>query len=259
MSSDPTGADPGYNAPFGFTPGRRTDVLVLCDHASRALPDELGDLGLSPERRRDHIAWDPGAARVAGALAAALDCPSFHGGSSRLVVDLNRHPRSAHLILPESAGHPVPGNRHVDEAERERRLRHYFHPYHDAIEAHLDRLCAEGTHPTLVSVHSFTADFNGMLRPWPIGLMWREQRPWVSGLLGWFTRRGVDIGDNRPYDGHETLGFTLEHHALRRGLPNILFEIRQDELLLDEQQERWALDLAQALLETGAIGEPTSA
>jgi predicted N-formylglutamate amidohydrolase len=259
MTQRSAGTDPAYDAPFHFTPGERRDVLVLCDHASRALPPEFGDLGLGPELRRDHIAWDPGAARVAQALAAALRCPAFHGGSSRLVVDLNRHPDSAHLVLPESGGHPIPGNLRVDQDQRQRRIHLYFQPYHDAIAAYLDRLDAEGTRPTLLSVHSFTPDMLGMLRPWPIGLMWKEHREWVPKLLSWFSQRGIEIGDNLPYDGHDALGFTLEYHGLQRGLPHVLFEIRQDELLLGEQQERWGLDLAQALIETGAIGPPTSA
>lgn len=259
MRSFTSSPDPVYSAPYHFTPGERDDVLVLCDHASRALPPEFGDLGLAPGLRRDHISWDPGAARVAQALAAALRCPAFHGGSSRLVVDLNRHPDSAHLLVSESAGHPIPGNLRVDSSARDRRLASYFHPYHDAINGHLDRLAAQGTRPTLVSVHSFTPEMMGLLRPWPIGLMWKQKRDWTARLLAWFDQRGVHIGDNQPYDGHDTLGFTLEYHGLQRGLPHVLFEIRQDELLLDEQQERWGLDLARALLETGAIGQPTSA
>jgi len=259
MTRSHADADPVYSAPFHFQPGQRSDVLVVCDHASRALPPEFDDLGLTPGQRRDHIAWDPGAARAAQALATALDCPAFHGGSSRLVVDLNRHPDSAHLVMPESGGHPVPGNLRVSPGERERRLQRYFHPYHDAITAHLDRLDAEGTRPTLLSVHSFTPEMLGMLRPWPIGLMWKEHRDWVPRLLSWFAQRGVEIGDNQPYDGHDTLGFTLEYHGLQRGLPHVLFEIRQDQLLLDEQQERWGWELAEALVETGAIGHATSA
>lgn len=259
MMQRSTGPDPAYTAPFHITQGHRQDVLVVCDHASRAIPPELGDLGLGPDHLRDHIAWDPGAARVAAALARALDCPAIFGGSSRLVVDLNRAPLSSHLILERSDGVEVPGNQGLGRPERARRAQAWFTPYHAAIDTHLDRVLKAGLRPTLVSVHSFTPHMAGEVRPWPLGLMWQRHEEWIPRLLAWFRDRAVDIGDNQPYDGRQTLGYTLEHHGIRRDLPHVLFELRQDELLLDQQQTRWGELLAEALLETGVIGAPTHA
>ena len=61
-----------------FAPLRRIDgrfeagVLFLCDHASPALPEAYGDLGLTPEHFTRHIAYDIGAAALTEALAAAI-------------------------------------------------------------------------------------------------------------------------------------------------------------------------------------------
>ena len=46
--------------------------LVTCDHASNRVPGWIGggDLGIAPADMARHIAWDPGAAGVARALAA---------------------------------------------------------------------------------------------------------------------------------------------------------------------------------------------
>ena len=66
-----------------------TNLLLLCDHASKSLPDGWDGLGLSPERLEQHIAWDIGAAAVTRRLAQLLGAPalltrysliSLHGG-----------------------------------------------------------------------------------------------------------------------------------------------------------------------------------
>jgi predicted N-formylglutamate amidohydrolase len=51
-------------------------LLLLCDHASNALPPEYGSLGLAPDQFQRHIAYDIGAAEVTRALAARFDAPA---------------------------------------------------------------------------------------------------------------------------------------------------------------------------------------
>jgi len=38
----------------------KSPVLLICEHASRTLPEHFGDLGLSEDALSSHIAWDPG-------------------------------------------------------------------------------------------------------------------------------------------------------------------------------------------------------
>ncbi|HEX2760644.1 MAG TPA: hypothetical protein VHM27_09025, partial [Rhizomicrobium sp.] len=52
-------------------------LLLLCDHASNALPEGL--LGLDPILLATHIAHDIGAAAVTRTLAAAYRAPAFLG------------------------------------------------------------------------------------------------------------------------------------------------------------------------------------
>ena len=48
--------------PVERVPGRlEARALVLCDHASNAIPPEFGALGLPPEQLKRHIAYDIGA------------------------------------------------------------------------------------------------------------------------------------------------------------------------------------------------------
>ena len=242
------------SAPFLTLGGANSSLLVVCDHASNRIPGELADLGLAPRQLRDHIALDIGAAGVAIDLARRLECPAFLGGWSRLVADLNRHPDSPEVMLVESDGQVVPGNLRVAEDERQRRLECYYFPYHRAIERHLEGLRGEGIEPALVSIHSYTPELWSLPRPWLLGLLWRQRGPHIDALLDWFTSRGLEIGDNQPYDGHYAMGHTLERHGERRGLRHVLIELRQDQVYTPQLQKIWGQRIAQALRETGLCG-----
>ncbi len=67
-------------------------IILVCEHASNHIPPEWGDLGLSVDQRRAHIAWDPGALGLARGLSRRLDAALIHAPVSRLVYDCNRAP-----------------------------------------------------------------------------------------------------------------------------------------------------------------------
>src|SRR5688572_12478901 len=59
-------ADPALEPfPVETIPGEvGSGAIILCDHASNAVPPELGDLGLPAAEFQRHIAYDIGAAAV---------------------------------------------------------------------------------------------------------------------------------------------------------------------------------------------------
>jgi predicted N-formylglutamate amidohydrolase len=239
-----------YTAPFHFYPGAQRTFLVLCDHASNAVPEQYGSLGLGTHELERHIAWDIGARGVALALARKVACPVVLGGTSRLLVDLNRGIHDATSILAESDHTIVPRNLAIDDDERADRIRQFHVPYHARIESHLDALLALGVRPTLVSVHSFSPTLDSIARPWPVAVLWKQAREPVAALLDWFLAHGFLVGDNRPYDARTLFGWTLEHHALRRELPHVLFEIRSDGIETSQAQREWGAWLHRAMVET---------
>lgn len=239
--------------PFRFLRGRRRDLLLLCDHASNAIPAEFGELGLDAADRRRHVAWDIGAAAVTEALAALLDAPAFLGGVSRLVADLNRHPDAPDLVLDVSEATPVPGNAGIGELERGRRLIRWHVPYHHAIDRYLTTQLREGERPALLAIHSFTPVYHGRARPWPVGLLWQQRSPWLDALFEALRAEGGPVGDNQPYDGSVLMGHTLERHGKARGLRHLLVELRQDEVADASGQQAWARRLAAALPASGFI------
>jgi predicted N-formylglutamate amidohydrolase len=132
----------------------------------------MQQLGLDAGALDLHIAWDIGSAELARGLADLLDAPLILGGYSRLLIDLNRQPDDASAIPPVSDGTLIPGNADVDEQQRALRIRSFFEPYHAAIRARLDQFQAAGLTPAFLSVHTCTPVFDGLQRPWHIGVMW---------------------------------------------------------------------------------------
>ena len=218
-----------------------TPLLIICDHASKAVPSELRDLGLGPDALARHIGWDIGAASVTCRLAQALGASAILARTSRLVIDTNRDPDDPTSIPEISDGLRIPGNQNITREERQRRIASYFRPYHDAIEREIGRLQRNSAAPALFSVHSFTPNMAGEERPWHIGVLWNRD-PRMAGPLIRLLRAHPDdlvVGDNKPYSG-QSVAYTLNRHGGGGGLPHCAVEIRQDLVADDAAAERWA-------------------
>jgi predicted N-formylglutamate amidohydrolase len=222
-------------------------LLILCDHASNAVPPDLSDLGLPRSEFQRHIAYDIGAAAVTRSLAARLNAPAILTRFSRLIIDPNRGRDDPTLVMRLSDGAVVPGNACVDEAEVQRRIARFYDPYDAAISEAVDRAMAAGHPPAIVTVHSFTPIWRGWARPWHVGILWdaddRFARPLLDGLSA---EEGLVVGDNEPYDG-ALAGDTVDRHATIRGLANALIEIRQDLIAAQAGAEEWAERFARLL------------
>jgi len=225
-------------------------VLVLCDHASNAVPREVagGDLGLPPEDMARHIAWDVGARGVTLALAERLGCPAVLSTFSRLVIDPNRGEDDPTLVMKLYDGSVIPGNREVDGGEVANRLAMWHRPYHRAVREALDRAEARGVPPALVSIHSFTPRLRRRPpRPWHVGVLWDEDGRLATPLISRLRAEpDLVVGDNEPYSGR-LKGDCMWTHGTRRGLPHALIEVRND-LISDEAGRRaWGARLADAV------------
>lgn len=220
-----TAPDPAFETVAGSPGG---GLVLIADHASNRVPDDLGDLGLARQELERHIAWDIGAADLTRGLAARLGVPAVLSQFSRLVIDPNRGDDDPTLVMRLSDGAVIPANAGIGAAERNRRIERYWRPYDRAITAAIDAAFAAGRPPLLVSVHSFTPVWRGVARPWHVGVLW-DADPRLPDLL--IERLRADphlvVGDNEPYDG-ALEGDTMHRHGTRRGLAHALIEVRQD-------------------------------
>lgn len=236
-------------APFELVEGDRTKGLVLlADHAGRALPDEYGDLGLPAAEFERHIAYDIGVEGVTRLLSARLDAPAVMARFSRLLIDPNRSEDDPTLIRQLYDGTVVPANYPMGAQERERRLARYYRPYHDAVGSVIASVAeATGAAPFIFSLHSFTPTMQGRARPWHAGVLWDSDDRAVRPLLDLLAAdSALTVGDNEPYDG-ALKGDTMYRHAIVNGYAHALLEIRQD-LIADRQgRDAWATRLAPIL------------
>ena len=222
--------------------------LVTCDHAANTVPPFVngGTLGLADDDMARHIAWDPGAAGVALGLGEALGAPVIMANFSRLVIDPNRGEDDPTVLMKLYDGTVIPGNRHADRDERERRMNALYRPYHSALA----RAAARQEDTIILSIHSFARQFKGRpRRPWDVGLLYaadaRLARPLLARLEA---ERDLCVGDNQPYSGHLP-GDAIARHAIAYQRPNILVEICNDLITTEATQSGWARRLAPMLEE----------
>jgi predicted N-formylglutamate amidohydrolase len=241
-------ADPLVTDSFEVVPGQLdAGLILLCDHAVNAIPGEYGTLGLPADQLERHIAYDIGAQSVTKDVAHRLGAPAICTRFSRLLIDPNRGLDDPTLIMRISDGSVVPGNRHVDAAERERRVRRYYAPYHQRIDKMIESCVAAGVPPVLLSIHSFTDRWKGVPRPWHAAILWdRDYRFSVPLLDALRVPADIVVGENEPYDG-KLAGDSMWQHGTRRGLAHTILEVRQDLIRTSEGQRAWAERIAAAV------------
>ncbi|OJU10661.1 MAG: hypothetical protein BGN86_00775 [Caulobacterales bacterium 68-7] len=232
--------------------GASSRLLLLGDHAGRAVPSVLGDLGVPPHEMDRHIAWDIGVAGLGGELARRLDAVFIRQAYSRLVIDCNREPGHAGSIVPISDGCPVPANQGASEAEQRARVEAIFRPYHSAIAAELDARAARGERTLVFALHSFTPRMNDFDRPWRFGVLHAHDSPFSTAMLAVLREKFGEtvVGDNEPYALDPNGGdYTVPHHASGRGLDYLELEVRQDLITTPADQAIVADVLAPLLAE----------
>jgi predicted N-formylglutamate amidohydrolase len=222
--------------------------LFTCDHYGRLIPRALADLGLPDSELMRHIAWDVGIAGVATALARLLDAHLVAQRYSRLVIDCNRPPGAPASIPMVSDATTIPGNEGLTREAAEARRAAVFAPYHRRIDEVIARRTSAGRPTILISLHSFTPVYAGIVRPWHVGALYQHDRTLPPLLLRLFRAEGdLVVGDNEPYAVRDATDYTIPMHGERRGLINSGIEIRQDLIEDVAGQEQWAERLARIL------------
>jgi len=225
-----------------------SDVVLICEHASHRLPRMLGTLGLKPEARRAHIAWDPGALGVARGLSRRLQATLVAANVSRLAYDLNRPPDSFQAFAAQSEVFDIPGNADLSPEDRIARTEAVYLPFHAALQGLIARRLAAGRRPVLVTVHSFTPVWFGTHRATELGVIHdaddrlarivAEQAQAITGLR---------VALNDPYSAADGVTHTLRLHATPYRLPHVMLELRNDLIATADAQADMAYRLAPVL------------
>ena len=230
--------------------GGASRVVLLCEHAGRAVPRKLASLGLMRAQFDRHIAVDIGAEGLARGLSALLDAPLVLQRYSRLVVDCNRPPDAPDLIPEVSDGTPIPANVGLPRKDRDARIAALHRPFHARVTALLDAHPAQGR-AVVVAVHSFTPKLvtEGIARPWHVGLLFnrddRFSRRLMTGLLA--RRPNLPSAFNQPYSVSDRGDYAIPVHGEARGLNHTLIEVRNDLIATPDWQADWAAFLGAAI------------
>ncbi|MGH8496940.1 MAG: N-formylglutamate amidohydrolase [Gammaproteobacteria bacterium] len=223
-------------------------ALLVCDHASRAIPEGMNRLGLDELALGRHIACDIGAGDLARGLATRLDAPAVLAGYSRLVVDCNRDLGDPTAFPAVSDGEGIPGNSGLSAEDKALRAQNFYWPYHHAIAQALARFRARDKVPAFISIHSFTPFLQQRNRPWHVGILWDQDPRMPLALMERLRQEpGLCVGDNEPYSGKLPADYTIDHHAESARLPNVSIEVRQDLLETPMGVREWVDRLGSAL------------
>jgi predicted N-formylglutamate amidohydrolase len=220
--------------------------VLLCEHASSFIPASYKGLGLSAADLKRHIAWDIGAAVVAGDLARRLDATLILAGYSRLLIDLNRPLGSATSIPEISESTVIPGNLSLTADERQHRAAAYFEPFQKGVAGVLDHRQRAGLPTTVIGIHSFTPVFKSVARPWHAGVLYRKSSAFGHALAEALGGAKANIAENEPYQIEDSGDYTVPVHGEARGLEAVLIEIRQDLIAEEAGAIAWAARLAEA-------------
>jgi len=231
-------------------PDGSSAVLLVCEHASRALPEQFGDLGLSAEALSSHIAWDPGALAVARKMSASLNATLVFQRFSRLIYDCNRPPESAGAMPETSEIYTIPGNQHLAEADRQARTQGLYIPFHDRIRTLLKERAARGQKTVIVTVHSFTPVYNGKPRAVELGILHDEDRWLADRMLEAAAEAPLYRTErNQPYGPEDGVTHTLKLHGIANSLHNVMIEVRND-LIQDDVGQGVVADYLTGLIQS---------
>ena len=254
-----------------------TPLLLSLPHVGTLLPDDLKprlvERALAVEDTDWHLDGIYGP--LARELGASLIVPRY----SRYVIDLNRPPENTPMypgvnnteLCPTRmfTGDAVyrPGQA-PDDAEVDRRLQRYWHPYHQALAAELARLKARHGHALLWDGHSIRSElpwlFEGRLADLNMGTaagascdprlrdsltaVLDGQREFTHVTDGRFKGGSITRRYGRPADGV---------HAVQMEMCWSTYMAEEPPFVVDEARARRLPPVLRALLEAMLAWRPT--
>mmetsp|Transcript_14400 Transcript_14400/g.16470 ORF Transcript_14400/g.16470 Transcript_14400/m.16470 type:complete len:289 (-) Transcript_14400:338-1204(-) len=232
---------------YDFRNKKPSPILLTCEHASPALPDNYfwSSEDLARRLNKDHWAYDPGAAEFSLELAAQLECPVVLAKYSRLFVDVNRPLGSTTLMRSVCDGKSVGLNEQLTEEEKIKRCTGYYIPYH----LELGRIALEAESKLIISIHSYTKNYEGSERKVQVGILYSTDSTVAAQMAQTLSTGGFpETRINEPWSGKD--GFmhscdSVAHSGITPGeRKSLMLEMRNDKLV----QSEWRKSLIAAML-----------
>lgn len=209
------------------------NVLVTCEHGGSELPPGRPWHAQDLRLKGTHWAGDLGAGDFSREIAARLRVPALIHDFSRLIIDVNRPLDDPTLFRATAEGVPIELNQSITVAERQKRIERYYRPYHDELNFLTHIL----NPPLLLSVHSFTNNYEGKRRDIDLGILFNRHESLALEFEAYFRSAGYQVRLNEPWSGKEGFMYALSQVETdeNRG---IMLEFRQDLLLQPQWREK---------------------
>lgn len=226
----------------------KSPLVLVCEHASNAIPPHLLQLGVTDDVVNSHVAWDPGAMGLTQKLSNLLNAPNVLQTVSRLVYDCNR-PFNAPSATPEKSEiFEIPGNANLTNAARLDRKKTFYEPFREKVAHTIKLACDRHQFPLVVTIHTFTPIYFGKQRPVEIGVLHDLDVRLADQLLQTMQDDQAYVTErNQPYGPDDGVTHTLHTHAIGLSLPSVMIEVRNDLLRNDDAEQKIAEYLAQHL------------
>jgi len=229
-------------------PAINTKLMLTCEHASVRLPEPWqwpsGDsrlLGM-------HWSHDAGADEFTRELSKRLPSVAVLARFSRLLCDANRPLGSDTMFRKEADGKPVQLNSDLNDTEIQRRVDTLYKPYHRALKN-----VAEVVKPSLVlSVHSFTPEYEGQPREVEIGVLYKhdKDRALADKFMAAYAAIGVRVALNEPWSAKEGFAYAADQFNSLT-CASIMLELRQDLAVQQDWRQKVLQATIQVLNEAG--------
>lgn len=201
-------------------------AVLSCEHASPRLPEPWSWHPDDHWLMGTHWAYDLGARAFTLELGAALRANAVLARFSRLLVDPNRSLDQESLFRTICDERVVRLNEAMSEEDKQARLERYYKPFHSA----LDQALARSTAPLLFSIHSFTPNYEGVIRDVEIGVLFNDEEEHALPLFDALRASFANVALNEPWSGKSGLIYSAESHAHAFGRIPLELEVRQDRL-----------------------------
>lgn len=188
------------------------------------------------------FAVDLGAEDLAARIASDTKLPVLCSRVSRLVVDVNRPVTSDTIFRPLADGNPVLLNAKLSAEEKQDRIDRYWKPYRFELN---EILINNPSIELVISVHSFTSNYEGDHRDCEIGILYLDSVKEASWFIKDFEEKGYKVVENEPWPA--TL-CDIAAPVMAAGKQIVILEIRNDLASDPEFRRRIAADI-QGLLE----------
>jgi predicted N-formylglutamate amidohydrolase len=209
-------------------------IILVCEHASNFIPEELNDLGLDLEILESHVAWDIGAYQLAKNISKILNAALISSKISRLIYDCNRAPVEISAIPEKCEEFEILGNKTLSSTEREERVTRFYRPFYELLEKTITSAMINNREPIIVTIHTFTPKYFGKFREVEIGIIHDRDSRFADNVLDVMAEKEeYNVKRNEPYGPKDAVTHTLKEHAIKNGLLNVMIEVRND-LVTDE-------------------------